>query len=380
MATSKLADISSNGRKWRLRPRLLLLIALPTGAALALGGVSIAGSWQSAAADQRSEALAGLSAKITQLAFQVEAERDAIVWYIANGVNGRASQLNRHANPTHKVASEDRLQIVQQQFRFTAPWLRAVATGVTEVGSGYPPGVQGAARAVAAKLRNLPSLRDLALRSQIAAPDVLGDYDNLLGVLLSFDDQLPLKSDDPQLISTTRAMAAISRYESEEAVQRAIVMYGLTARSVSSGLLTEFNASVANQEADSAEFENFATASQLTMFNQSLAASLEDRVVADEEEFSQNADRLAGVTIVPQDWYGAESDTIAVTHKYEETLANSIIERARVLHDRAVTSALVVGGILAAVLVFSLLLAMYVGRFMPERRRPATVLGLSPSS
>jgi hypothetical protein len=175
-------------------------------------------------------------------------------------------------------------------------------------------------------------------------------------------------------------MAAISRYESEEAVQRAIVMYGLTARSVSSGLLTEFNASVANQEADSAEFENFATASQLTMFNQSLAASLEDRVVADEEEFSQNADRLAGVTIVPQDWYGAESDTIAVTHKYEETLANSIIERARVLHDRAVTSALVVGGILAAVLVFSLLLAMYVGRFMPERRRPATVLGLSPSS
>src|SRR6185437_4139090 len=89
VATPDSAGLRGKRPNWRLRPRLMLLIAVPTAAALALGGVSIAGSWQSATADQRSEALASLSIKVTQLAFNVEAERDAIVWYIAAGNEGR---------------------------------------------------------------------------------------------------------------------------------------------------------------------------------------------------------------------------------------------------------------------------------------------------
>jgi hypothetical protein len=176
-------------------------------------------------------------------------------------------------------------------------------------------------------------------------------------------------------------MAAISRYLSEASVQRAIVMYGLTTGALTTGMFTEFTASMANQKADLAEFTNFATASQQTMFGQSLAGSLDDRVQGDEGAFSANANRIANAAIVPNDWYGATSDLMTVVHKYEETLANSAVERARALHDRAITSALVVGGILVLVLLFSVLFAMYVGRFMPPgRRRPVTALGLSASS
>ena len=353
-----------------------MLIAIPTGAALALGGSSIAGSFQNAAADQRSETLASLSAKVIQLAFQVESERDAIVTYIAAGANGRASKLSGHAS----AASGDQLQIVQQQFTFTAPWLKAVTAGVAGFESGYSPAVRSVARAVATRLHNLPNLRNLALDTQVAAADVIGDYDVLVSQLLAFDDQVPLNSDDPQLISTARGLAAISRYVSEESVQRAIVMYGLTSGALTSGMFTEFTASMANQKADLTEFENFATASQLAMFSESLASSLADRVQGDEEAFSQNVNRIAGAAIVPNDWYGATTDVMTVIHKYEETLANSTVERARALHDRAVTSALVVGGILVLVLIFSVLFAMYVGRFMPERRRPVTALGLTASS
>jgi hypothetical protein len=72
-------------RNWRVRSRLVLLITIPTATAVALGGASIISSWQSAIDDQRTEVLANMSTKITQLAYQLEAERDAIVWYIAAG-------------------------------------------------------------------------------------------------------------------------------------------------------------------------------------------------------------------------------------------------------------------------------------------------------
>lgn len=363
-------------RKWRLRPRLLLVIAIPVATALALGGVSIAGSWQNAAADQRSATLASLSTKVTQLAFQIEAERDAIVWYIAAGNDGRAGQLSKHAD----AASGDQLQIVDQQFAFTAPWLKTVSAGVAGVGSGYPRDAQVAARAAVASLRDLPNLRLLALRTQVSGTDVLTDYDNLLAGLLSLDDQIPLSNDDPQIISTTRAMATISRYENEAGVQRAIVMYALTSNTMTPGMLTQLTTSMVNQKADAADFQNFATTSQIEAFNGALDGSLDDRVIADEQAVVQDAKQETAAAIPGADWYGAASSVISAAHKYEETLATSAVDRARTLHNQAITSALVVGGILVLLLVFSLLLAMYVGRFMPDRQRPATALGLTASS
>ncbi len=357
-----------------------MLIAVPTVAALALGGISIAGSWQNASADQRSETLASLSAKVSQLAFQLEGERDAIVSYIGDGINGRATQISGHPNPMHTAASSAQLQVVEQQFSYTRPWIRAVEAGIARVGSDYPLAVRAAAQAVTAKLHTLPNLRSLALRTPVEAPDVIGDYNNLLAVLLAFDDQVPFKSTDPQLTSTARAMEAISRYESEESVQRAIVMYGLTADTLSPGMLPELNASEADQNADFGDFQTFATASQLALFSQSLAGSLQDRAEADEQTFGQHASQITKAGIVPADWYGAQSDVIVATHKVEEALATSAVDRARALRDRAVTSAVIVGGILVLVLIFSLLFAMHVGRFLPERRRPVTALGLSASS
>lgn len=84
---------------------LLLFVAVPAGAVVALGGASVAGSWQGAVADQRSQALASLSGKVGQLAFQIEAERDTIVWYMAAGSARRAAQdlEFKDARPAHRI-------------------------------------------------------------------------------------------------------------------------------------------------------------------------------------------------------------------------------------------------------------------------------------
>jgi outer membrane murein-binding lipoprotein Lpp len=356
-----------------MRPRLLLFIAIPTVAAVALGGTSIVGSWRSAAADRRSETLASLSTKVDQLAFEVEAERDTIVWYIAEGLNGRAGQLSKHSTAGNQAASKGQLQIVQQQEHFADPWVKTVAASLAGFASGHPSDVQAAAKAVTTELHNLPNLRNLALRSQVPATTVLGDYGVLVSTLLNFDDQVALSSGDSQFISAAQAMTTIARAENEDGVQRALLMYGLTAGPLSSGMLDEYNSSLADQKADIADFGNFASKSQTVMFANALAASLDDRVVTDELTFSRDANRPANAGIIPEDWYGAMSDVINATQKFDEAMATSAVDRAGALRERAIVSAAVIGGIILLVLLFSVGLGVFVGRSMAEPRRPLNV-------
>ena len=79
-------------KNWRVRSRLLLLITIPTLTAVALGGIRIASSVQSALAYQRVLQLTTLSSDITALAQRLEDERDQTVYYIAlGGAGGRAA-------------------------------------------------------------------------------------------------------------------------------------------------------------------------------------------------------------------------------------------------------------------------------------------------
>jgi signal transduction histidine kinase len=364
-------------RNWRVRSRLVLLIAIPTTTAVALGAVSIVSSWQSAVADQRTETLASDSTKICQLAYQIEAERDAIVWYIAAGVNGRAGRINGHQTPAERTTSFDQLSYANQQISYTDPWIKTVTAEVDQIGAGYPAAVQLDAHAVASTLTFLPALRSQAKDTQLSASDVIQNYGNVIAVLLAFDDQVALSSSDPQLTSTARALSSISQYENEDSVQRAIIMYALTpGGGLNSDLLSQLTTSRANQQADDSEFQNFATPTQITVFSNDLGQSLEDRVIQDETTVTQNPNTAASLPIPNTEWWGDMTDAISATHNFEEYLANAAVSRAQDLRGRAIISAIIAGGIILLVLVLALLFTVFVGRSMvrPLRRLRAGAL------
>ena len=66
-------------KNWRVRSRLLLLIAIPTVAALVLGGFRVSSAVASALAFQRAEQRAVLASDITVLAQRLETERDQTI-------------------------------------------------------------------------------------------------------------------------------------------------------------------------------------------------------------------------------------------------------------------------------------------------------------
>ena len=103
-------------RNWRVRSRLVLLIAIPTATAVALGGSSIVSSWRTAVAYQRVARLASLTAKITTLAYELEYERDNTVWFIAlkTGPNGISNTNLSHAAQQPACGCAPAVQVHEQ--------------------------------------------------------------------------------------------------------------------------------------------------------------------------------------------------------------------------------------------------------------------------
>ena len=101
----------SHGLKnWRVRSRLLLLIAIPTVTAVILGGIRITSSVQSALAYQRVLQLANTTSDVTTLAQRLQDERDQTVYFIAEGPNGGRAAMGT-------VTGTQGLGVVQQQIR-----------------------------------------------------------------------------------------------------------------------------------------------------------------------------------------------------------------------------------------------------------------------
>ncbi|HEX6934056.1 MAG TPA: nitrate- and nitrite sensing domain-containing protein [Streptosporangiaceae bacterium] len=368
-----------------MRSRLVLLIAIPTATAVALGASSIVSSWRSAVDYQRVAQLASLGSKVTKLAFELEYERDNTVWFIAlkTGPNGIS-------NTNLSQAAKAQLQVVRQQYVQTDRFVTPVKQGVQAIGSDYPPGVVLDAQSVRSELSFIKSVRGAALSAQTSAIDVVNRYSAVINVLLAFEDQIALSSNDPQLTSTVSALSQISRIEEEYSVQRGLVVYALTANQFAPNMFDLLKASVANKDSDNAQFLNFASTQQNELYKVALATgSLADRVSASEQTVIQyqtanlstkgsasSKEPLLNVGINPEEWFGNVTETIGKIRHVEKSLVTEAVNRAQALRKKAIISAVAIGGAVLLVLVIALLFTVIVGRSMvrPLRRLRAGAL------
>ncbi len=362
-------------RNWRVRSRLVLLIAIPTATAVALGASSIVSSWRTAVGYQRVAQLANLTSNVTRLAYQLEYERDNTVWFIAMKT-GPGGTLDTQLSP----AATSQLQVVRQQYVYTDKTIDPVRQGATAIGSDFPPGVVLAAHSVMSELEFIKSVRSAAVSSDASAADVINRYSAVINVLLAFEDEIALSSNDPQLTSTVSALSQVSRIQEEFSIQRGLIVYSLTATTFAPNMFQMLNASVANQASDSQQFQNFASPGQLNLYKVALAnGSLADRVSGSEStviKYQPTHKSLSGIGIPSEEWFGNVTETIGKVRLVEETLVTQAINRAQDLRKKAIISAVIIGGAVLLVLVIALLFTVIVGRSMvrPLRRLRAGAL------
>jgi signal transduction histidine kinase len=356
-------------KNWRVRSRLLLLIIIPTLAAVVLGAISIVTSAQAALADQQVEQLANISQSVTQLAGFLEGEQLFTAYYIALGPTaangGRGSgAANEAPNLQNILTQESRGQV----------WENDLRAQIAALGSGYPPQVKSDAQSITALLNELPELRQQARDTNLPVQEVVNGYTTLINELLAIDDNIALSSGDQQLATDVRALGLVSRIGEEVAQQSALLTDAYQVGSFTPGVLSAVEAAAAEQAANQAEFKVEASPQQVALFNTTVVGSLVDF----SQQYEQTAIDLGsnGQALEPAPWtatevYGAflsgpDSDLTQL----QQDLVTQTIDRASALRQDAIITAAAVGGAVLIVLLVALLLTTVIGRSMvrPLRR------------
>jgi signal transduction histidine kinase len=361
-------------KNWRVRSRLLLLIVIPTAAAVVLGAVRISSSVANALEYDRVLQLANLSSDLTVLTQRLQDERDQTVYFIALGkAGGRAAALSptppgQHADGLAELAVVTGLQ---NQTQVAA---NQVQRELAQIGPSFPALTQQEAQSAAAELRTLKYVRQIATTTAMPAEAVVRHYSNIISSLLVLEDQTAQGASDATLSQTVSELGLVSRMKEEASQQRAILAAALLQGQLTPNDESALTTAYSNQQADFTSFNLSATGPQRQLWNDSLAGSY---VYQANQQYQQALSQqsttgsLKGDQTTADDWYGSMTNEINYQlGGVQRVLVGQVTARAAALRNSAETSAVLVGLAVLLLLAITVLSTIVVARSMvgPLRR------------
>ena len=379
----------SSLKNWRVRSRLLLLIAIPTVTALVLGGVRIGSATQSALAFQRAEERAVLAADVTQLAQRLETERDQTIYFIALGNSGRPGYLVpppvskralaiKQYNSVRAPAVQQ-YKVIQAFYRQTDQAIAHFRALLAHYHNAYTSAAEQRVSSAVAGLDDLQYLRYASTRTQLYPLVVVNKYAGLIDNLLVIDDQTAQGTGDPVLSQTVGVLDQVSRMKEEASEQRAILAAALLQGNLTQLEVSALDTAQANQASGLQAFNLSATAAQREQWDNTVSGSFVYLAPSQEQQaetLQATTNSLGGDSITAAGFYDAMTSGIGQMGSVERSLTTDVINQANSLRRSAVTSAILVG--IAVLLLFglALLFTMMVVRSMvrPLRRLRAGAL------
>jgi signal transduction histidine kinase len=361
-------------KNWRVRSRLLLLIAVPTVTSIVFGGFRIASSVQSEQVYQRVQQLASLGQDDTTLIQALEDERDHTTYYIALGVNGgRASVLSARPKVLVTMTSSQ----LGVQYAATDQALSEVRALAGQIGSSYPAQTQLQAATALGSLDSLPSLRAAATHTEMPVLAVVIQYGQMIDDLIALNDDIAQGIADPVLAQTVSVLGLVSQIKEEASQQRAILAAALVRGAFGPGELAALQSAVSAQQTDLQAFDDTASPSQLQLWNADVAASFGNQASADEliaislATKAGSSGSLDSDPTTADDWYGTM--TAAIEYQIgpvQQQLVASVISRAAALRKNAITAAAEGAAIVVFILLLASLFTIVIARSMvgPLRR------------
>ena len=366
-------------RNWRVRSRLVLLIAIPTLTAVVLGGTNIVSYARTATADGRVQQLANLSADIIVLSQKLEDERDQTAYFIGLGMQGgRAQELA--AGKGGSAGAQPQLAVVHQQYGATDPSVTTVHDQLDQVNGSFSGQAQQEAATARTALADLPFLRTAATQTALPALVVVQKYTQMINQLLAVIDVTAQGASDATLAQTIRVLGLVSRMQEQASEQRGILVAGLLQHQLDANQLTALTAAQSEQQSNLQSFNTSASVAQRQLWDNSVSASFVFEANAEETQAistEQQSGSLTSDLTSADDWYGAMSNQIdSQMGSVEQRLTSDITARAASLHRTALLYAIGVGIAVLLVLALALFLTVMVGRSMvrPLRRLRAGAL------
>ncbi|MEU0570034.1 nitrate- and nitrite sensing domain-containing protein [Nonomuraea sp. NPDC005983] len=368
-------------RNWRVRSKLLVLVVIPTLAALALGGFRVATSISSASEYERVNDTAILASKLTALAHEVELERDLTASFVAQGrrESGQAD--------------------VTAQYSVVNKLVDDVRGGIDALAGSDSP-----QRAQAVRIKNrfdeLEQSRKTAVDSQLNVGSVIELYDRSISDFIALNDSIDQGAVDKELADSVSGFAALSRAKQYVSRQRALLVAALASRQFGKEGLDAFIAARAQRNSELATFRaqvplNLRQAYDDIVSGQAVdqAELIQARALFLQDSGRLLADRNLGVERDGKAWFDAVSKTIDGMRKVEQQVADSILLRSRTLQGAEQQSAWIIAIAIAILLILVLVVTTLMARslsgplrrlrrealFIAGRRLPDTVQQLRES-
>jgi signal transduction histidine kinase len=340
---------------WRVTPRLLALIAIPTAMGLIFGAVRVATADSAAKQFSQIETLANLGQQVIGLANSLDDERDLAAGYVAAG----------QPAATHRQ--------LKREYAVTNSWVARVQAALSGLGAGYPAQARARIQGVQGVLNSLAKVRT-STTTGVGASGVgtVTSYSGLTGALLSYTDDVAPGSTDPTLVDSARTLGSIARIEDDISQQRAFIYSGLIEHKFDVGVTLLLNSEQAQQSIDTSEFESSATASQEQLYVTHVAnvgSTLYEEQTLVTNAMLQGSPARLGVSA--SEWYTSMTAMLGRLRGVEQQVTASVITRAHQLHEGAEDSAA-----LSAILSALLLLAALAATFAVARSivRPLRIL------
>ncbi|GAA3184480.1 hypothetical protein GCM10010486_61160 [Nonomuraea roseoviolacea subsp. carminata] len=304
-------------RNWRVRTRLIAVIAVPTIVAVLFGGLRVTGSISSAQQYQRFSDVGALVSQLGELSRDLALERDMAARYVAAGRKGVEGD-----------------QFKRQQLVVDASVKRTTAVAATAEPSLSELGKR-TLRNTRTRLAQLASLRQTVTKSQLPPLPTMEKYSETIAEILQLFDELGSGSTDEELIAESAALRAVARAEEEASQQRGLLTIALVRGSF---LEPEFNAFLdarSRRFSERAAFRAVATPAQRQFYDNTVAS----QKIGRGELYASRAVLLhsTGVSLRRLDpaitsdvnrWFDSMTETIDRLHAVQKSLSEQIATRS----------------------------------------------------
>ncbi|MEV6011233.1 nitrate- and nitrite sensing domain-containing protein [Streptomyces sp. NPDC051976] len=337
-------------RNWRISTRLVSLLALPVVTASALGGLRISSSLDNIHQLERMKSLTDITEHATDLADALQEERDSSAGPLTSG------NLKSDAVIAARQATDREYKLYRES-----------SDNISSNDSLFS-GVRSSLIAIDTALTGLSQLRDQAYTSQASIATTVSQYDALVQSLLSLSQDMAQATNNPEMIQSTRALAAFSSAKEYESIQRAVISAALASpdRKLDSNDYQSVRWGANNENIQIQRFQTIYGDGSATLMaplsggNDTISAhdTMRDRIAAAEDGIT----KFANVSYL--DWDDAAKTKIQAMSQIERSLLNEMQQKSLKLQSEAKQEALISGAIILLVLGVAVVGAFVVARSM----------------
>ncbi|WP_405744901.1 nitrate- and nitrite sensing domain-containing protein [Streptomyces sp. NBC_01525] len=344
-------------RNWRISTRLISLLALPVVAATSLGAIRIQDSMENIEQLDKMKMLTDMTRQATELADALQVERDKSAGPLAGSGNAKDD-----ANVVAPREATDRARIAFNQ-----------GTGDIQGVDATMTGVRATVLEIGRQLNTLNEIRGSAYKDDGNAARTISNYNQLIDSLLSLSQDMAQATSNPEMIRSTRALAAFSSAKEYASMQRALVSAGLAHKG---GPQLSANDRLAGRTAEDDEKAARDRFSQIYAGNAgSLTRGLDGNndeikaaVAFAHRAFASNSG-IRSQEYKYLDWYDSDTVKVEEMSRIETSLLTEMEQKSRELRNAATQEAIINGALIFLVLGVSLVGAFVVARSMVRSLR-----------